>query len=935
MFGHKGACPAFPLGPAGNASATNEGNPQTPLFAFMIIPAFSRGRFYDLPRAGISHAGAADGSIGPRVFMRVLFLIATVLSAIGADAQASDSANAIAVQRAPDRAAVLGLARTYFEKASRQIEPDLLPEFARLVDWPVRFDGTGANPAKASDFTNNVAFLVGYTDARNFYLACAAAGFTLDPANATGAGNFGAAIVSYGEDAIGAAPDGAQKDGQLKPYRDDAIAVYLYALSLGRATGTDVAGASVQGGGAVTLLVNLGNLYLDTGAPENARAEFESALKIQPQSWPAHQGMAAYYLAVGRRDLAEKELKKRECWPASIRKVAETADKTDEKAAPPVAESDSEDEMAAKLAQLAKVEPVTTADFIEELDQSEANKLRYFVRNLALEVTYTAPDIKDFMQYGSLEAFCQPHARAAFEQWVMRFKSQTMIPLAVKQATMQVEYLKSLGIEVEGLDMADLAQHPDKYSHGKQPKFKVKGVDEFKAKMQAMAQQMKNGAAKGQVGQTAGLPAVDDAVHTATTILTVNPYNYANPADIFVQKYNMVLLNRKMLGYKLYLRTVLKRFGADLDDLQRHAEGEVSKLQLERVAAVEKVEDDAAAAHHQADLLALHRVHETYDPQINQVTSQEWLKATEMANAEYLRRLKPNLEAMYADCMRHIMLISDPDVRTAQENDLVASLLAFVNETMTDVMKAYAGKYIEPWACGCNIEELEQARVKEQQEYLDEVAKAQQAANRARRDLKEGVIPETSALYKKIDSYSAVFKVLFVEAKIGTLKSSLKFVVTGKTETGEKAGGSLEIGRDHQRQTTTVTGGVEASQKVGGDQASITGKVWSNAVLTVDDEWRVRDWDVAGGASLTGSVGVGQVAGNSVNLEGTVAFETSVNHGSSLSGSVAVVAKASGDSPFSVLDALPVDVGLSSGDASRGLKPPPMKYTVWNGKYKF
>jgi hypothetical protein len=50
---------------------------------------------------------------------------------------------------------------------------------------------------------------------------------------------------------------------------------------------------------------------------------------------------------------------------------------------------------------------------------------------------------------------------------------------------------------------------------------------------------------------------------------------------------------------------------------------------------------------------------------------------------------------------------------------------------------------------------------------------------------------------------------------------------------------------------------------------------------------------------------------------------------------VALVAKASGDSPFSVLDALPVDMSLSSGDANHGLKPPPVKFPVWNGQYKF
>jgi tetratricopeptide (TPR) repeat protein len=242
--------------------------------------------------------------------------------------------------------------------------------------------------------------------ARNFYLACAAAAFSLDPVNATGAGNLGAAIASYGEDLAGAVAPGPAKERQLKPYRDEAIGVYLYALSLGHAEALGGAGGlrdSRQS--AVPLLVNLGNLYLDNGAPPKARAAFEDALRVQPESWPAHQGMAAYYLATGRKDLAEKELKPRECWPASMRRTAEAGEKTEEKTSPTVAESDSESTMEAKLAQLRKVEPATMADFIQDLDQSEANRLRQGVRNLALDLVYKAPDPKPLMQYGSLEAF--------------------------------------------------------------------------------------------------------------------------------------------------------------------------------------------------------------------------------------------------------------------------------------------------------------------------------------------------------------------------------------------------------------------------------------------------------------------------------------------------------------------------------------------------
>ena len=332
----------------------------------------------------------------------------------------------------PARSIVLGLARKYYDRTSTQIESDLQGEFSRFVNWPVNFDGKSPDAARASALTTDIAVLVSFCDARNFYLASAAAVLTLDPANSTATGTFGAAIVTYGEDSLATMPASPEKTQQLKPFRDDAIAVYRYALSL------NFTAEFANEANALPLLVNLGNLYLDSGMPENARVTFQKALGISPQSWPAHEGMAAYYLATGRRDLAEEEMQHREYLPGSVRKAAEEGEKTAEDTAPTVTPGDSEEEMETKIAQLQKIEPATMADFIEELDQGEASKLRAFVRNVTAEATYQAPDLHDILQYGSLDAFSQPHARAVFQGWAERWGKRDAAPLAVKQAAAQI-----------------------------------------------------------------------------------------------------------------------------------------------------------------------------------------------------------------------------------------------------------------------------------------------------------------------------------------------------------------------------------------------------------------------------------------------------------------------------------------------------------------
>jgi len=862
----------------------------------------------------------------PRSFTAFrLFAVSLLALGLGATAVPGHTATGLAPEivgaHPPTRDDVLVLARRYYDQAYPLVESDLRGPFSRFVNWPVKFDGRSPDPARTSALTNDIAVLVSFCDARNFYLAGAAAAFSLDPANSTAAGNFAAAIVTYGADALETMPASPDKTRQLQPFRDDAIAVDRYALAL------NFTAEFANEANALPLLVNLGNLYLDSARPEDARAAFLRALQIDPKSWPAHEGMAAYYLATGRRDLAQKELQHRDCFPGSVRKAAEEQKKTEEAVAPTVTPDDGEDEIAAKLARLQKLEPATMADFIEEIDQSEANKLRYFVNHLAAEATYQAPDIHDLLQYSSLEAFSKPEPRALFDALGERWKTRHLVPLAARQAATQLDVLKALGMTVDlNVDLDDVARNPEKYQDA-DIKVNVSGDEKLAAllpQLEALEVQAKKEQREGKID--AALQ-VDQLVKGGLSVFMIDPHQYANPADIFIQKFNLAQLDKKLLAYQSYVRKVAEKLRLANRDTAERVKRETPFVEKAFKGALKEVEEEARAKKWTEDeaTVARHHVHELFYPQFNQIASRAWLEATEFANAQYLRKLKPNLEAMYRDCFRHVMLISDPDVRRRKESELTSALSAGISLSMTYVVQAYdIAHYTEPWSCDCSLDELQAARDRAQ-EALDEAAVQQRRRDRAAsKEFKEGGIPESSGLYKKLDAYSATFSTPFCEGKIGIVKSSLKFKIGVKDKpNGAKAEATFEIASDHMRNKTTITGGLEASQKVEtmDGRVGVEAKVWTKAVVTVDSDSHVmQDWDVLAGASASGSVGTGNKALGSAAVQGTVAYETSVMHGNTLSAEVAALGTAT-------------LIGAEDARKDYGVKHTE-KLTLWSGKYK-
>lgn len=158
---------------------------------------------------------------------------------------------------AATKSEILELARQYYERAYPLIESDTRSEYKRLITWEPDFRGKQASKEDVElqkSSSVNVVLALSYTSGKNFYLAMAASVFALNPDDTTSAGNFAAALASYGDDL----KEESSPSVAIQKYYDDAVKVYHYALMIegknGKHTQKDL-----------PLLVSLGNLYLDSG----------------------------------------------------------------------------------------------------------------------------------------------------------------------------------------------------------------------------------------------------------------------------------------------------------------------------------------------------------------------------------------------------------------------------------------------------------------------------------------------------------------------------------------------------------------------------------------------------------------------------------------------------------------------------------------------
>lgn len=774
----------------------------------------------------------------------------------------------------PDSAKVLALAEKYYNLGLSKASAHEKLYIPTIISWKPDFKGKAKDPAKAAQYLTSSAYLTSFTDLKGIYLPLNAAVFALDTGNAAAAGNLASSIAAYSEDTA-AKPLGEAliSNKEAKPYAEDAAAVYEYALGLKlKQPVIDIS--------ALPLLLNYGYLCIDRGKFDPAKTVLEAAYNLAPGHMPAIEGMAAYWLAKGDKAKAKKLL---EGTNLSVmnRNLKKMQEDVSEQKAPLVSPGESHEVSQNKLRTLDKIQPVLATDFYENLDPEGAQSARHFVDSLYSSLHYTAPDFNYLSQYSTLKNFNSQGGISAFEAF-----NEELMRLEEEVASKEIDETVLDAMEQQ-LDQIDNDPNRD-------PEH-----------LAAMYTQL----------------ALQNPIMPEMAILAVDPDNYVNPTDIISQQYNVIELRRKWESYRTYIimqcGELQEVIAPASDDLERKVEPKSEAMFRE----LDELKDEHDASHDDDDgecdpcVVKRHDIHSEYDPQLNNLTETAWMDVTNFVNSRYTQRIKPNMDAMYIECMKNILLISDPAVRAKVEERLGNDLDQLTTVIFNQVRQAYSIYLISyPYECDCNLAAVEAASERQRKEI--EAAEAQKISMhmKAKQAFEAGEIPENSQLYQRLDKYSATCNLMFTKIKMHPLKTEVAMEVNIP---GTNTGVSGKMTENHIRNTTAYDGGITVgvgSADAAGGSIGASASVSLKGEMTVDGKGNVVSADVAG--SATGTVSV-------LGTEASGTYEASVQRGCKLSGEVARI-----QSDFVRIN-VPEEL-----DTFRPDKPEQAKKVLWQGEYQ-
>ncbi len=706
--------------------------------------------------------------------------------------------------KAYSKSDVLKLARQYYETAYPQIESDTKSEYNRLITWKPEFNGKPA-PQDALDIQKyssiNVALAINCTNAKNFYLAMAASVFSLNADNTTAAGNFAAALASYADDLL---LDGAPTSNTIKYYAD-AEKIYHFALLR---EGDDGNHSSK----ALPLLVSLGNLYLDSGKTTEAYACFQAALEIDQEYGAAIEGMYNTYMAMRQYQKALELLMK------SVKHLAvlETTAKLDEQK--PANEVDpgsqgtisSEEAQEASLDKLNTIDAVTSVDFVGDLDTEVNEKINQLLRQVRGKITYTAPDILMLSQYASLKGISEPMGQVVLQSF-----GEGITQLS-EDAEKAKERLNENSPSDEASNEASEAMGKFNLNENSDPLARKKIYETF------------------------------TKVMPEYSIYAINPYDYANPTDIMVQRYNIEYINLKLSMYNKYMMMVNTRVTKNVEEI-------IDTWRLKEPPLWKQMDDElsklGSSNDYWEDIIKAHEIHEAYMPIINGIRQVYWNQATSIVVTAYQQKIKKYAEQMYNDCMKHLILISDESVQTALEERLQSILLTNLDLIMTQINNAFSFTMYEE-ICSCDLEELVAAR-QARQKKLEQLAVEQDKKNiEAKKQFESGILDENSDYYKKIiKPYEVTFSSPFVKGVIGPYKTTMQIKVDLMD------GPSLEFGvmENHLRNATTYNGGIELGPdvEIAKSKIGVSAYLKLTATQGADGHFVMSDVDVTAGGKVT------------------------------------------------------------------------------------
>ena len=721
-----------------------------------------------------------------------------------------------------DTAGVLALAKRRFEEASAAIEPRLAPDLIRLVGPAPRFDGAFTDEAKGRELSNAAVSTMLSPDSRALGLALACAAVDRAPRLPVATHNLAAALYLRQEKTIAAleSDPGAAKD---------AAALYRYVLSLDPAR--------------LQTWVNLGNVEMDLKQYEEARACFESALKKDPACLDAHLGLATYWLALGDQDKARQELQSGQIrYPASVRQAREQTQRLeDPDVAPQVTPDDEIETMEEKLQRLRELKPMSTADIIEPFDPVDAQQIRIRVNNLPEPEQLRLPELTSITMFGTYEAYFKHH------KYVESYKAEVEAFFKKWGASLQEEsrqILTDFGGSVSS----------DGKTVNLPPEMSAEAMKAQAARWQAMAKNKQIGQLMKEVYSRFDPELL--RVNGVSNIVAGEGGESVPALEGYLSSYNFQVYNKKSAAWNQYWRKYLQQQRDFLMERDQRGGKRIRELTDEEARVLEELQKKPPGATSERETI---EVKLRYLRQRNQQRESMYHDGFDTMVLEYRKRIRPNLEAMWADLVPHIRLMQagmSRDKRYMEADTLTLSMATNLIGLVIGAAEA-PGEWEDPTELEARLANAEQAEARQKEEN------EQEALELARQDFARANAPGGLA--------SALLDKLSFERELGPIK--LKITPSNI----EISGGVLLQGAvNYNWSDNTVKGslGVGCSFSTGDSPVGASGSLGTTVTFTYNTQsGRVAEIDWTGNASASASLGV---------VSAGVSYETSVMHGNTL-----------------------------------------------------
>lgn len=749
-------------------------------------------------------------------------------------------------------AEALTIAEKYYGKTRNKVESDLINEFNAAITSPPLFNGSSIDSNLCRTYSVKTAASISYTKAKNYYLALASAVFSYNPKSAVAASNLAVAISTYYDDLL---LENRSNKKYEKDYTSDAFKIFCYAAAL-------TSKGNEFNTGSINILNCLGNLLLDMKKFDDAFTVFSTAHSIDQGNYAAITGMYNCYIAKKQYDKAFKLISEHSQFAPVFTRTISKIGKQFPSEAPEAGGNEKSDAEAENDIELCdKVPVVSTADFIEEIDPGTAGKIRKDIKSIQDKMVIKAPDIDYLLAIKNYENMSREFGQSALFALADQMKELGLETVGYETEALvknQMALLKQFGVDIDSnidLDniqklINDAIKNPGKYENFN-PKVKVSGIDGIMAKAKQYQKKVSSAVKEAKRGNNSDLFEQLAKTKPEFKIMTVNPYLFANPNDILIQRFNVIALNKKKTTYHSYLKRINSKAGEIITDVIVKYNSKVFPLMTEYNNKLQAINDSDMDSDKKA--VKIHRLHTEYFPRFNNIGRPYWNQATEAAGVAY-KKIEKYSSRLYKECMKHVMMISDFEIREKLEEDITGNLITDIKIAMNNSLTAYScAPYFDAALCDCDLEEIRALKEKIEEERT-KLANAQILKNMAdKKNFDQGVLDENSEYYKEyIAKYEYEVNLIFLKDKVSPYKS--------KFEVGldlSMFGFNFSTVSNHLRNTTTYDGGISFGGGVT-DAGSIKSGFGFTAVKGSNGLFSPKDIDVR--ASVEGSVNLGVVS---------------------------------------------------------------------------